>query len=48
MARGVIAIEKSKYGTGTPTPVQALAIFDASAMEMEKLIMTGTWWPKLR
>jgi hypothetical protein len=48
MARGVITIEKSKYGKGTPTPAQALAIFEASAMEMKRQIMTGAWLPKLR
>ena len=48
VVRGVITMEKAKYGNGTPTPVQARAIFEASAMEMEGSIMTGRWMPKLR
>ena len=45
--RGVFLIEQAKYGKETATPAQARAIFEEVALEMKRLIIAGTWLPKL-
>ncbi len=47
VARGQLIIEEEKY-PGTLTPSQACAIFKDAAAEMEKRILEGEWWPRLR
>jgi hypothetical protein len=48
VVRGEILMKKAKYGNGTPTPVEARAIFEEVAKEMELQIRSGRWMPKLR
>jgi hypothetical protein len=46
--RGLILIEKAKYGKTTLTLAPARAIFEEVALEMRRQIRTGAWLPKLR
>jgi hypothetical protein len=48
MARGEIIDKQAKYHEEMLTPLQARAVFEEVAKEMERQLRTGVWLPKLR